>query len=119
MFRQQHRHPGAFGRSDIFFVCRLTPLTFDITLDPREITHCEWMGLDELEANAQKSVITIRAIQMVRQGLQEGFDAVTLSFDTCKSVYKGLEFKVHNPRVTGIDEVDEEKYMHSIEREKE
>ena len=115
MFRQQHNHPGAFGRSDMFFVCLLRPETFTISHDPREITHSQWISLDELQANAQKSAITLRAINMVRRGLRDGFDSITLDVDTCKSVYKGMTFKVHNPRVEGVGTEDENNYLHSLD----
>jgi hypothetical protein len=115
MFRQQHHHPGAFGRSDLFFVCHMTPLTHAISMDPREITHCQWMSLDELAANAQKSAITLRAIHMVRRGLRDGsFRNVVLDSEACKSVYKGMQFKIHNAHVEGL-RMDEGEYLHSLD----
>jgi ADP-ribose pyrophosphatase YjhB (NUDIX family) len=44
-FRNQHgyRH----GRSDIYFVCRLEPLTHEITLQEEEIEECLWMPIDD------------------------------------------------------------------------
>jgi ADP-ribose pyrophosphatase YjhB (NUDIX family) len=40
-FRNMHgyRH----GRSDIYFVCRLTPLSHEITMQAEEIDECLWM----------------------------------------------------------------------------
>ena len=106
MLRQQHTLPGAFGRSDMFFVTLLHPLNFDLSPDPREITHCQWMALDDLAASAQKSAITIRAVNMLKHGLKWGFDKVTMDLAECKSVYKGKQFKVYNPRIEGLNETE-------------
>lgn len=43
----RHWHGYRHGKSDIYFVCRLTPLGFEINRDPREISECFWMPVDE------------------------------------------------------------------------
>ncbi len=43
----RHWHGYRHGKSDIYFVTRLRPLTHDITLDPHEIAECFWMPVDE------------------------------------------------------------------------
>jgi 8-oxo-dGTP pyrophosphatase MutT (NUDIX family) len=43
----RHWHGYRYGKSDIYFVCRLEPLTFDIRPDPTEIDECLWMPVDE------------------------------------------------------------------------
>lgn len=43
----RHWHGYRYGKSDIYFVCRLTPLTFEIERDPSEIDECKWMGVEE------------------------------------------------------------------------
>ncbi len=43
----RHWHGYRFGKSDIYFVCRLESLTHDIRRDPGEIEECLWMPLDE------------------------------------------------------------------------
>lgn len=43
----RHTHGYQFGKSDFYFVCRLSPLTEEITPDPREIAYCQWMDLEE------------------------------------------------------------------------
>ena len=40
-FRNMHGY--RYGRSDIYFVCRLTPLTHEITMQAEEIDECLWM----------------------------------------------------------------------------
>ena len=46
----RHWHANRFGKSDFYFVCRLTPLTFEITLQEEEITEARWMPVDEFLA---------------------------------------------------------------------
>jgi 8-oxo-dGTP diphosphatase len=43
----RHWHGYRHNKSDIYFVTRLEPLTFDIVPDPSEIAMCRWMPLDE------------------------------------------------------------------------
>jgi 8-oxo-dGTP diphosphatase len=43
-FRHQHR--GLHGKSNIYFVCRLSPLSAEIVIDPDEIAEARWMPVD-------------------------------------------------------------------------
>lgn len=43
----RHAHLVAFEQSDLLFVCMLKPLTFEITIDEKEIQAAKWMPLDE------------------------------------------------------------------------
>ena len=42
----RHWHGYRHGKSDIYFVTRLRPLSFEITPDPNEIADCFWMSVD-------------------------------------------------------------------------
>ncbi|GBG77027.1 hypothetical protein CBR_g23353 [Chara braunii] len=44
-FRQAHS--AAFGKSDLFMICSLKPLSFQITKQDSEIEAAQWMPLDE------------------------------------------------------------------------
>ncbi|PKA63668.1 Nudix hydrolase 8 [Apostasia shenzhenica] len=44
----RHAHQVAFDKSDLFFVCMLKPLTFEIEIDESEIQDAKWMSLEEL-----------------------------------------------------------------------
>ena len=44
-FRNQHGY--RYGKSDIYFVCRLSPLSHEISLQPEEIEECLWMPVQE------------------------------------------------------------------------
>ena len=43
----RHMHGYRYGKSDIYFVCRLSSLTHEITKDDHEIDACRWMPVDE------------------------------------------------------------------------
>ncbi|KAL6603796.1 hypothetical protein ACP70R_044157 [Stipagrostis hirtigluma subsp. patula] len=47
-FRQSHK--AFFDKSDLFFVCLLRPLSFDITKQESEIEACQWMPIEEFAA---------------------------------------------------------------------
>ena len=40
-------HGYRYGKSDIYFVCRLTPLTHEISIQAEEIEECLWMPVQE------------------------------------------------------------------------
>ncbi|GMQ06277.1 hypothetical protein CsSME_00050924 [Camellia sinensis var. sinensis] len=44
----RHAHLVAFEKSDLMFVCMLKPLSFDITIDEKEIEAAKWMPVDEV-----------------------------------------------------------------------
>lgn len=46
IFSFQQAHNSLFGKSDMFFVCLLTPTTFDIKKQESEIFACEWIDVE-------------------------------------------------------------------------
>lgn len=42
----RHQHGYRHGKSDMYFVCRLEPLTTHIVMQDEEIAECVWMSLD-------------------------------------------------------------------------
>jgi len=47
----RHNTKFMFGKSDMYIVARLTPVTENITIDPDEIAAAKWMPVDEFLAN--------------------------------------------------------------------
>jgi 8-oxo-dGTP pyrophosphatase MutT (NUDIX family) len=43
----RHLHGYLNGKSDLFFICVLEPLTFDITIQEDELIACEWLSIDD------------------------------------------------------------------------
>ena len=42
----RHWHGYRYGKSDIYFVCRLSPLSKEITIQEEEIAECLWMPVE-------------------------------------------------------------------------
>jgi ADP-ribose pyrophosphatase YjhB (NUDIX family) len=61
-----HIHQWQFAKSNIYFICRLQPLDFDITLDPGEIAEALWMPLDDYFSNTS---IALFNKQIVKKSL--------------------------------------------------
>ncbi|WP_203142052.1 NUDIX hydrolase [Marinobacter mangrovi] len=50
------RHPFRFGKSNVYFVCRLAPLTEDIAIqDPEEIAEARWVDWHDFIADKTNS----------------------------------------------------------------
>ncbi len=43
----RHWHGYRYGKSDIYFVCRLSPLSQDVTMQAEEIEECFWMPVGD------------------------------------------------------------------------
>ena len=46
----RHWHGYRYSKSDIYFVCRLSPLSMDITMQEEELDECLWMPVEEFLA---------------------------------------------------------------------
>jgi 8-oxo-dGTP pyrophosphatase MutT (NUDIX family) len=47
----RHWHGYRYGKSDIYFVARLSPLSEEILQDQQEIEECRWMPVEEYLAH--------------------------------------------------------------------
>ncbi|XP_014394514.1 PREDICTED: nucleoside diphosphate-linked moiety X motif 6 [Myotis brandtii] len=108
--RQQHSHPGAFGKSDMYIICRLKPRSFTIELCPHECLRCEWMDLTDLAKAANTTPVTSRAARLLLYGHREGFEKIDLTMDQLPAVYTGLFYKLYHRELpdsykvmTGVD----------------
>ena len=52
----RHWHGYRYGKSDIYFVCRLRPLSDQITMQEEEIEDCLWMPVDDFLESEETSV---------------------------------------------------------------
>ena len=59
----RHQHGNLFGKSNIYFVCRLVPLSSEITLDPAEIAEARWMPVDEYLSSEHIHVFNKHIVQ--------------------------------------------------------
>ncbi|KAK2506733.1 hypothetical protein MC885_020655 [Smutsia gigantea] len=108
--RQQHTNPGAFGKSDMYIVCRLKPHSFTINVCQHECLRCEWMDLSDLVKTEDATPITSRVARLLLYGYREGFDKIDLTMDELPAVYTGLFYKLYHKKlphnhktVTGMD----------------
>ena len=64
----RHWHGYRYGKSDIYFVCRLSPLTHEITLQEEEIADGLWMPVDEYLASEDVGVFNKRIVRAALNG---------------------------------------------------
>ncbi|XP_076148273.1 nucleoside diphosphate-linked moiety X motif 6 [Alosa pseudoharengus] len=94
--RQQHNHPGAFGMSDMYLICRLSPLTYDINFCTQECLRCEWLDLAELAKTSATTPITSRIARLLLHGLQHGFHHIDLVVEELPAVYSGMFYQLYH-----------------------
>ncbi|KAM6075720.1 nucleoside diphosphate-linked moiety X motif 6 [Chlamydotis macqueenii] len=94
--RQQHQHPGAFGKSDMYIICRLQPSSFNISFCQQECLRCEWMDLDELARTKHATPITSNVAKLLLYGYREGFDKIDITMREFPAVYTGLFYKLYH-----------------------
>lgn len=71
----RHWHNYRYGKSDLYFVCRLAPLTEAITRQTSEIYKCLWMPVQEYLDNENVGVFNKRIVEcaMLGKGLASGW----------------------------------------------
>ncbi|NXV13296.1 NUDT6 protein, partial [Cepphus grylle] len=94
--RQQHEHPGAFGKSDMYIICRLQPSSFNISFCQQECLRCEWMDLQELTRTSDATPITSNVAKLLLYGYREGFDKIDLTMREFPAVYTGRFYKLYH-----------------------
>lgn len=60
----RHWHGYRFGKSDIYFVCRLSPVTQEIQAQQDEIAECLWMPVDEYMASEHVGAFNRHIVQV-------------------------------------------------------
>jgi 8-oxo-dGTP diphosphatase len=64
----RHWHGYRYGKSDIYFVARLSPLSQDVTMQAEEIEECFWMPVDDYFASDLVSVFNKRIVRAALAG---------------------------------------------------
>ena len=59
----RHWHGYRYGKSDIYFICRLHPRSEEITIQEEEIAECRWMPVEEYLAAEQVGLFNKRIVQ--------------------------------------------------------
>ncbi|KAL7981960.1 hypothetical protein Chor_001017 [Crotalus horridus] len=94
--RQQHGQPGAFGKSDMYIICRLEPSSFHINFCQQECLRCEWMDLTDLSKTKETTPITSNIARLLLYGYREGFDQIDISMREFPAMYTGLFYKLYH-----------------------
>eukprot|EP00111_Clytia_hemisphaerica_P018753 TCONS_00055462-protein len=76
-FRQHH---GVFyDQSDLYYICRLNPLTYELSPCPHEIEDCAWKNINEL-LNVDNTTPFVKMIcRLMQHGQEVGFNEVDIS----------------------------------------
>ena len=80
----RHWHANRFGKSDFYFVCRLSPLSLEITPQEAEIAECRWMPVEEYLSRNDVHAFNkgIVSLALNRNGWQSGwFDGYNAKTD--------------------------------------
>jgi 8-oxo-dGTP diphosphatase len=64
----RHWHGYRHGKSDIYFVCRLEPLSFEISRQEDEIAECLWMPLEDYLENETIHAFNRRIVRASLEG---------------------------------------------------
>lgn len=59
----RHHHRGQFGASNIYAVCQLAPVSFDIRIDDEELEKALWMPVEEYLAREATSPFNRRVVE--------------------------------------------------------
>ncbi|MBN1936915.1 MAG: NUDIX domain-containing protein [Anaerolineae bacterium] len=59
----RHWHGYRYGKSDIYFICRLLPLNAQIAAQPDEIAECLWMPVQDFLDNEHVGVFNRRIVE--------------------------------------------------------
>jgi hypothetical protein len=74
----RHQHGMAFGRSDLYYLCRLRPLSHDIRLDPAEIAEACWMPAHQFIATCTHPISRLGAqLALDSWGVEHAAKALT------------------------------------------
>lgn len=78
----RHLHEYRYSKSDIYFVCKLRPLTTEITIQDEEIAKAKWIPVEEYLAGEQIGTFNKGVVKLALQekggflsGWIDGYDA--------------------------------------------
>ena len=105
-FRQHHHLPMAFDQSDLYFICRMKPLSFDIMPCIDEVLKCQWIRIKELQLSPHATQLTNRIAATVLQGLDKGFQNIDITMEEWPSILPGHTYQLFLPKSIRDDEAE-------------
>ena len=88
----------AFGQSDLYFICRMKPLSFDITPCVDEVVKCQWLPVRELQLSPMATLLTNRIAELVLTGLKDGFEQFDINYEQWPSLLSGQTYNLFMTR---------------------
>lgn len=82
--------------SDMYLICRLSPLSHNINFCTQECLRCEWLDLAELAKTSETTPITSRVAKLLLRGLKDGFHHIDLTMEELPAVYSGMFFQLYH-----------------------
>jgi 8-oxo-dGTP pyrophosphatase MutT (NUDIX family) len=64
-----HQMTWQFGKSALYHICRLKPLSLDISIDQQEIAEAKWMPVTEFMALDTTHIFNKNLVQMMQKGI--------------------------------------------------
>ncbi|KAL0489119.1 nudix hydrolase [Acrasis kona] len=90
----RHLHNFRFEKSDIYFICLLSPIDKTLNPDPVEIDKCQWVSLDEYFAMDKLRPVQKAAMNSVKEYIKDPNKCLK-TYDVSPSpIHRGLMYKV-------------------------
>eukprot|EP01018_Ginkgo_biloba_P023234 Gb_28825 [translate_table: standard] len=83
----RHAHNALFGKSDLFFICMLQPLSNDIVVQESEISAAQWMRMEEFVA---------QPINQENELLRKMLDVCVASFEKRYKGFSAVKMASHS-----------------------
>lgn len=90
----RHWHVNRFGKSDLYFICRLTPLSDAIQLQESEIAECRWMPIEQYLQHEEVSPFNRNFVELAMR--QSGLE--TAVFPDYPGMARQAELELFLPR---------------------
>lgn len=79
------------GRSDLYVVCRLEPLNYEINFCKDEIKDCQWISLDKMCTFTENN-LTQLVSKIIKHGKENGFDSIDFKPKHMQSIFAGRSY---------------------------
>ena len=84
----------AFNQSDLYFICRMNPLSYEIVPCIDEVLKCQWVSARELQLSPLATQLTNQIAEVVLKGLREGFEQFDIKCEQWPSLLPGHTYNL-------------------------
>lgn len=108
---------ATFNKSDIYVVCRMKPLTYDIIICDDEIMACEWMHLSDIINHPDTTPLTKLAAKIALNGMKYGFEHFDISASELRSwIDPTKTFLIYHRPLNSVDSLKVQKDVNASSR---